>query len=43
MNQCTTWSYVLTGNKMIADHQTLLNHVGDEDLKKLIKDSIDGG
>ncbi len=37
------WSYVLTGNKMIADHQMLLNHVGDEDLKKLIKDSIDGG
>lgn len=37
------WNYVLTGNKMIADHQMLLNHVGDEDLKKLMKESIEGG
>lgn len=37
------WTFVLTGNKMIADHQMLLNHVGDEDLKKLIIATIEGG
>ncbi|WP_097042917.1 DUF3231 family protein [Terribacillus aidingensis] len=36
------WSFVLTGNKMIANHQMLLNHVGDDDLKKLMTEAIDG-
>ncbi|PAF39593.1 hypothetical protein CHH69_07310 [Terribacillus saccharophilus] len=27
---------------MIANHQMLLNHVGDDDLKKLIGEAIDG-
>ncbi|WP_143595216.1 DUF3231 family protein, partial [Terribacillus saccharophilus] len=36
------WTFVLTGNKMIANHQMLLNHVGDDDLKKLIGEAIDG-
>jgi len=36
------WTFVLTGNKMIANHQMLLNHVGDDDLKKLIVATIEG-
>ncbi|MFP7494519.1 DUF3231 family protein [Terribacillus saccharophilus] len=36
------WTFVLTGNKMIANHQMLLNHVGDDDLKKLMIATIEG-
>lgn len=35
------WNFVMAGNKMVADHQMLLNHVGDDDLKKLLQESID--
>lgn len=36
------WSFVLTGKGTIAGYQTHLNHAGDEDLKKLLKEAIDG-
>ncbi|WP_148617365.1 DUF3231 family protein [Oceanobacillus profundus] len=35
------WNFVLAGNKMILDERIFLNHVGDEDLKKLIKESVE--
>lgn len=31
------WSNALSNNGMIAGYQTLLNHVGDKDLKKLLR------
>lgn len=35
------WSYVMAGNKMVGNYQMLLNHVGDDDLKKLLRESIE--
>lgn len=35
------WSSYFAGNNMIAAYQTLLNHAGDEDLKKLLTEAID--
>ncbi|GIO26673.1 DUF3231 family protein [Ornithinibacillus bavariensis] len=35
------WSAVLTGKSMIAAYQTLLNHTGDGDLRKLIQEAIE--
>ncbi|MCM3381807.1 DUF3231 family protein [Shouchella rhizosphaerae] len=32
----SAWGFVLAGNKMIAEYGVLLNHVGDDDLKKLL-------
>ncbi|WP_078392794.1 DUF3231 family protein [Shouchella patagoniensis] len=37
----STWNYLMVCNKNIADTQMLLNHVGDNDLKKLLLESID--
>lgn len=38
----TIWSNTMSNNGMIAGYQTLLNHVGDQDLKKLLGDAIRG-
>lgn len=35
------WSYVMAGNKMVGNYQMLLHHVGDDDLKKLLRESIE--
>lgn len=35
-----TWSFLMTGKGMVAAYQALTNHAGDEDLKKLIEESI---
>lgn len=35
------WSYLLTAKGLVAGYQTLLNHTGDEDLKRFIEDSIE--
>ncbi|MFJ8235374.1 DUF3231 family protein [Ureibacillus sp. NPDC094379] len=35
------WSSLLVDYGMIAGYQTLYNHTGDEDLKKLIEEAID--
>ena len=35
------WSSVLVGNGMIAGYQTMMNHAGDDDLKKLLMEAID--
>jgi hypothetical protein len=37
------WSSQLSGNAMIAGYQTLMNHAGDEDLKKLLAEAIELG
>jgi len=37
----STWSFLLVGKGMNAAYQTMLNHAGDEDLKKLIVEAID--
>lgn len=34
------WSYVLVEQGLIVAYQTFLNHAGDDDLKKLLKDTI---
>jgi hypothetical protein len=35
------WSSQLVGNSMIAGYQTVLNHAGDEDLRKLLLEAIE--
>ena len=35
------WSHLLAANGMLVGYQTYANHTGDEDLKKLIEESID--
>ncbi|MBT2727319.1 DUF3231 family protein [Bacillus sp. ISL-75] len=35
------WSSQLVGNSMIAGYQTMLNHTGDDDLKKLLVEAIE--
>ncbi|WP_085994314.1 DUF3231 family protein [Oceanobacillus senegalensis] len=37
------WSFLLTTKGTIAGYQTYLNHSGDEDLKRLLQEAIDGG
>jgi hypothetical protein len=37
------WASDLAGNSMIAGYQVLLNHVGDEDLQKLLVEAIELG
>jgi hypothetical protein len=37
------WSSLLAGNSAIAGYQTMLNHVGDDDLKKLLVEAIEIG
>jgi hypothetical protein len=38
-----TWSFLMTAKSTVAAYQMNLNHAGDDDLKKLLKDSIEGG
>ncbi|WP_286230365.1 DUF3231 family protein [Neobacillus mesonae] len=35
------WASLLADNGMIAGYQTMMNHAGDEDLKKLLLEAID--
>ncbi|MEH7239242.1 DUF3231 family protein [Bacillus sp. JJ1562] len=35
------WTSLLVGNGMIAGYQTMINHAGDDDLKKLLLEAID--
>jgi len=37
------WTFLLSAKSMVAAHQTVLNHAGDEDLRKLIIEGIDLG
>ncbi|MBT2734513.1 DUF3231 family protein [Bacillus sp. ISL-7] len=37
-----TWTYLLTNNGLIAAYQSYINHAGDQDLKKLIEEAIQG-
>lgn len=37
-----TWTFLLTTKGLIAGYQTHLNHAGDEDLKKLLVEAIEG-
>ncbi|KYG32394.1 DUF3231 family protein [Alkalihalobacillus trypoxylicola] len=39
----STWEFVMTANKDIADTLVLINHVGDNDLKKLLQESVESG
>jgi hypothetical protein len=38
-----TWSFVMTTKGLISGYQVHMNHAGDEDLKKLLKEAIDLG
>ncbi|MBG9589449.1 membrane protein [Cytobacillus firmus] len=38
----STWTHLLTNNGLIAGYQTFFNHTGDQDLKKLIEEAIQG-
>ncbi len=35
-----TWTYLFGEKGMIATYQTLINHTGDGDLKKLLEEAI---
>ncbi|ALC90846.1 hypothetical protein AM500_14405 [Bacillus sp. FJAT-18017] len=35
------WSFVAGSKAMTAGYQTFLNHIGDEDLKKLVEENIE--
>jgi hypothetical protein len=35
------WSSLLAGNGMIAGYKTMLNHAGDEDLRKLLVEAVE--
>jgi hypothetical protein len=37
-----TWTNLLTNSGLIAGYQVYLNHTGDQDLKKLIEEAIQG-
>lgn len=36
-----TWSFLLGAKAMVAGYQTMLNHIGDGDLHKLVEESIE--
>lgn len=36
------WTYLFESKGMIAAYQTLINHTGDSDLKKLLEEAIQG-
>jgi hypothetical protein len=36
----STWSFLMAGKGMIAAYQTMINHAGDDDLKKLLNESV---
>lgn len=35
------WATLLSGNSMIAGYQTMIHHAGDDDLKKLLVESME--
>ena len=37
-----TWTHLFTNKGLIAGYQSFLNHTGDQNLKKLIEEAIDG-
>ncbi|USK33318.1 DUF3231 family protein [Bacillus sp. F19] len=37
-----TWTNLLTNNGLISGYQAFINHTGDQDLKKLIEEAIEG-
>jgi Protein of unknown function (DUF3231) len=37
-----TWTNLLTNNGLVAGYQVYINHAGDQDLKKLIEEAIQG-
>ncbi|HAQ07237.1 MAG TPA: hypothetical protein DCR24_06845 [Bacillus bacterium] len=37
----STWMHLSVNNGLIAAYQTFINHIGDEDLKKLVQEAID--
>lgn len=39
----STWSYVMAANGVINQCEILINHVGDDDLKKLLQEKIEKG
>lgn len=39
----TTWTFLITGKACVSAYQTLLNHSGDGDLKKLLVEAIEIG
>jgi hypothetical protein len=39
----STWAYLMTAQGMVAGYQVLMNHTGDEDLKRLLEDVIKNG
>lgn len=39
----STWTYVMTTNGAIGQYQMLINHVGDDDLKKLLQETVEKG
>ncbi|MFC4403755.1 DUF3231 family protein [Gracilibacillus xinjiangensis] len=38
----STWAFLSSAKGTVAGYQTKLNHAGDEDLKKLLQEAIDG-
>ena len=38
-----SWTFLLTVKGLVAGYQTQINHAGDEDLKKLLKEAIEVG
>ena len=36
------WTHLTTNNGLIAAYQTFYNHAGDDDLKKIIQEAIEG-
>lgn len=36
------WSNIAANNGLIAGYQTFINHTGDEDLKKILEDAVQG-
>jgi hypothetical protein len=39
----STWNYLFAANNAVAGYQLQLNHAGDEDLKKILKECIETG
>ncbi len=39
----SVWSHLLAAKGMVSAYQTLLNHTGDEDLRKLLEDILENG
>lgn len=37
------WSALLSGKGLVASHQTMLNHAGDVDLRKILEEAIEQG